>query len=264
MSKRLFIALAGLLGGTSLLLADGEKLATLAVGQEVYTDVTVTSATATDIYFSHSRGMGNAKLKNLEPELQQRFHFNPETAADKQRQQAEANARYTQALKDANPPRPAPKAEPIEERGGASDEVEPHEISAKSFLNKPAPAILADKWLTEPPILPGKFLLVDFWATWCGPCRLSIPKLNGLSAKYKDRLVVLGLSDETEPEVRRMTAPKIEYSIAVDPQHRATTAFGVERIPHAVLIDPKGIVRFEGHPGYLNDQKLEKLLAKYL
>ena len=41
------------------------------------------------------------------------------------------------------------------------------------------------------------------------------------------------------------------------------TAVGVERIPHAMLIDPKGIVHFEGNPGYLDEQLLEKLLSQY-
>jgi cytochrome c biogenesis protein CcmG, thiol:disulfide interchange protein DsbE len=260
-NKRLPVALALLVASATLLRADGEKLALLKAGSEEFVDVTVTSVTATDIYFSHSRGLGNAKLKNLDPALQQRFHFNPAAAAEKEKQQLEAQARYVQARKEAKPPPPAPRADEDEAQGGATDEVEPHEITAKSFLNRPAPGIVAEKWLTEPPNLIGKFILVDFWATWCSPCRRSIPKLNAFSAKFKDKLVVLGLSDETEQEVRRMTEPRIEYSIAFDSHHRASAAFGVERIPHAVLIDPQGIVRFEGHPGYLSERTLEKLLA---
>ena len=258
------LLLTSLLAVGGVARGDGEKLATLKAGDDTYTDVTVTSVTATDIYFSHRLGLGNAKLKSLEPELQKRFHYNPARAAAQEKQQAEAQARYTQALKDAKPaPRPKVPMEAPESPPGASDEVEPHEISAKSFLNRPSPSIEADKWLTPPPSLAGKFLLVDFWATWCGPCRSSIPRLNYFADRFKDNLVVIGLSDQTEQEVRKMTEPQIGYAIAVDPQHRASKAFGVERIPHAVLVDPKGIVRFEGHPGYLDDKKLEKLLNRY-
>ena len=259
------LLIAGVLAFCGAARGNGEKLATLKAGAESYTDVTVTSVTATDIYFSHKLGLGNAKLKNLEPELQKRFHYDPARAAEKEKEQAAEQARYAQALGESKPapPRKAAAAEQGEGQAGSSDEVEPHEISAKSFLNRPAPAIAAEKWLTAPPNLTGKFLLVDFWATWCGPCRQSIPRLNALASQFKDRLVVIGLTDQTEQEVRRMTEPKIEYSVAVDAQHRASSAFGVERIPHAVLIDPKGIVRFEGHPGYLDERKLAKLLARY-
>jgi thiol-disulfide isomerase/thioredoxin len=258
------LLVAGVLAFGGAARGNGEKLATLKAGAETYTDVTVTSVTATDIYFSHKLGLGNAKLKDLDPELQKRFHYDPARAAEKEKEQAAAQARYAEALKESKPapPRTAAPADG-EGQAGASDEVEPHEISAKSFLNRPAPAISAEKWLTPPPDLTGKFLLVDFWATWCGPCRQTIPQLNALANRFKDKLVVIGLTDQTEQEVRKMTEPRIEYSIAVDAQHRASSAFGVERIPHAVLIDPKGIVRFEGHPGYLDERKLAKLLARY-
>src|SRR2546422_7329748 len=76
---------------TSRLTAAEVKLPTLKVGEEVYTDVTVTSATVTDIYFSHSRGIGNAKLKNLDAELQKKFHFDPAKAEEKEQQQAQAH-----------------------------------------------------------------------------------------------------------------------------------------------------------------------------
>jgi cytochrome c biogenesis protein CcmG, thiol:disulfide interchange protein DsbE len=259
------LLVAGVLAFSGGARGNGEKLATLKAGSESYTDVTVTSVTATDIYFSHKLGLGNAKLKNLDPELQKRFHYDPARAAEKEKDQAAAQARYAQVLKESKPPPPrrAAAAEEAEGPANTSDEVAPHEIGAKSFLNRASPDIAAEKWLTAPPSLTGKFLLVDFWATWCGPCRQAIPRLNDLANRFKDKLVVIGLSDQTEREIRRMTEPRIDYTIAIDTQHRASSAYGVERIPHAVLIDPKGIVRFEGHPGYLDERKLEKLLARY-
>ena len=239
------------------------KLQTLKVGDEVYSNVTITSSSATDIYFSHSRGIGNAKLKNLEPEIQKKFNFNPAKAAEKEQEQAESFGRYTTALKQAKPAKPAKQEpEPEPEQPGAQPAVA-QDGSVISFLNQPAPAITGEKWLTDPPDLKDKFLLVDFWATWCGPCRRSIPALNALQNKYKDRMVVLGLSDETEEAVRKMTEPKIEYFVAIDTQRRTSSQIHLTRIPYTMLIDPKGIVRFEGHPSSLDEQKLEQLLAQY-
>ena len=251
---------ASLLLFPGLLYADGEKLATLKAGEEIYTNVTVTTVTATDIYFTHSHGLGNAKLKNLDPELQKKFHFDPAKALEKEKRQVEAQALCTVELKKA-------KLAAHPKAGSETEEPPPvspaHGLSARSFLNLPAPAIVGEKWLTETPDMKGKFVLVDFWATWCAPCRRSIPELNALQQKFKGRLVVLGLTDEPEEAVRKMTDPKIEYAVAIDTQHRSLSEVGVTAIPHALLIDPNGIVRFEGHPSYLDEAKLERLMQQF-
>jgi cytochrome c biogenesis protein CcmG/thiol:disulfide interchange protein DsbE len=119
------------------------------------------------------------------------------------------------------------------------------------------------KWLTTVPDMQGKFVLIDFWATRCGPCRCSIPHLNELSAKFKDKLVVIGISNEPEQAIRAMSNPKIDYTIASDTQGRTKKDVQVTGIPHAMLIDPHGMVRFEGMPHYLEEKSLEKLMAKY-
>src|SRR5258707_15825090 len=79
--------------------ADDERLATLRVGTEVYSNVTVTSVSVTDIFFTHSRGVGNAKLKNLDPSVQKLFHFDPAKSAAQQADQAKANALYNQEVR---------------------------------------------------------------------------------------------------------------------------------------------------------------------
>ena len=265
MQKHFVLGWAVLFAAVFICRADGEKLATLKCGSETYSNVTVLSVTATDIYFSHSQGMGNAKLKNLDPAVQKMFHFNPDRAAEKEKQQTEDKALYAQVVEKQKltAPRPPAPVEDVPGPPGLPDEVEPHEIAAKSFINQRAPAIVAEKWLSEPPPLKGKFLLVDFWGTWSEPCRTTMPKLNSFASTFKDRLVVVGLTDEPEEQIQKMTAPQIQFPIALDSQKRASRAFGVERIPHLVLIDPRGVVRFEGHPGYLDDRKLENLLTRF-
>jgi cytochrome c biogenesis protein CcmG, thiol:disulfide interchange protein DsbE len=235
------------------------KLPELKVGSAIYTNVTVWSKSATDVYFTHARGMGNAKLKDLPSDLQKQFSYDPVKAGETAKKQAEANAAYRKEIATAKPPAsprtPDKAVEPAD--------IRVPEVHARSFRNGPAPQLAVEKWLTAKPDYKGKFLLIDFWATWCGPCRRSIPELNALHAKFKDRLVIVGLSDESEGEVRAMKSPKIDYYVAIDRAASLKRAVEVRGIPHAMLIDPKGIVRFEGHPGYLSADGVAGLLAKY-
>jgi cytochrome c biogenesis protein CcmG/thiol:disulfide interchange protein DsbE len=261
-----------------------EKLPFLKVGATVYSNVAVTSITATDIYFSHSKGMGNAKLKQLNPELQKLFGYDAVKADEAEQDQRVGNAQYREELKSATTkkkpvaktpagkanvkttaaaPAAKPSAKGTPPPATDDEDVVAPEIHAKSFRGKPAPKLVVDQWLTPQPDRGGKFVLVDFWATWCGPCRQAIPHLNRLQEKFKDNLVVVGLSDESPDAIRRMKSPKIEYAVGTDAQGRTKREVQVKGIPHLMLMDPKGIVRYEGMPSYLTEAALGKLIEKY-
>ncbi|MDB6035696.1 MAG: alkyl hydroperoxide reductase [Verrucomicrobiales bacterium] len=138
------------------------------------------------------------------------------------------------------------------------------QLAAKSYINQKAPELVVEKWLTAPPDTKGKFVLVDFWATWCPPCRRAIPELNTFQRKFSDKLVVIGLSDETEADVRKLQDPKIEYAVAIDTQARTKKEVQVEGIPHIMLMDPSGIVRWEGYPFQEGFELTEKVIEDIL
>jgi thiol-disulfide isomerase/thioredoxin len=252
-----------------------EKLAVMKVQDEVYTNVFVTSVTATDVYFTHAKGIGNAKLKNLTPELQKHFHYNAAKGSQAEKAQVQANIEYRKELLAAKPvaikiPQDEPEEPtPVEPAplnlspttGRGADFVAP-ELHARSMRGQRAPECVLEKWLTKAPDPTDKFVLINFWTTSCQPCCASIPALNAFYAKYRDRLVVVGISDETEAVVQQMKS-EINYSIAIDTQRRMESTLEITQIPHCILVDPCGMVRYEGMPQYLDDTKLEHLFVKY-
>jgi cytochrome c biogenesis protein CcmG/thiol:disulfide interchange protein DsbE len=182
-----------------------------------------------------------------------------------EQQQVAATQRFHQELAARKPaPIPSPttgvQTAPVTDDNG--DPVVT-KLYAHSFRGQRPPQIIVEQWLTPVPAVEGKFVLVDFWATWCAPCRQSIPHLNALQAKFKDRLVVIGLSDESPEAMRQMPSPRVDYYVGTDPQARTRAAVEVQGIPHAMLMDPDGIVRFEGRPVYLEEAGLERLITKY-
>ena len=141
------------------------------------------------------------------------------------------------------------------------------QLWANSFLNKKAPELVVEEWISTKPDLKDKFILIDFWATWCGPCRKAIPELNEFAKQFKKDLIVIGISDEAVEKVKQMKEPVIEYYSAIDTKATMKKALVVTGIPHVILIDPKGIVRWEGFPflgGHeLTADGIKGLIEKY-
>ena len=119
----------------------------------------------------------------------------------------------------------------------------------------------------------GKVVLIDFWATWCGPCRITLPHLESLQQKYgKDGLQVLGISiDEKPPATVREELAKmnmgLSYPLAIADEKLLSDYEGVYSIPITFLIDKKGNVRdvFKGvSPLIFNDMEdqVKRLLAE--
>lgn len=140
-------------------------------------------------------------------------------------------------------------------------------IWAKSVLGQKAPALEVEEWLTPKPDMDGKFVMVEFWATWCSSCRKAFPKMNVLQKAFADDLVIIGLSDEPAEKVNSMIYPKIEFTKAIDTRQLMKNELEVTGIPHAIIADPDGIVVWEGFPtmpGHtLDSVVMQKLIDDY-
>ncbi len=90
--------------------------------------------------------------------------------------------------------------------------------------------------------LQGKVVLVNFWATWCPPCRKEMPDLDALYAKFKDQgFVVLAISDEDAAKVTPFIGErKISYPVLLDPGRKVNELFKVEGIPKSFVYNREG------------------------
>jgi peroxiredoxin len=90
--------------------------------------------------------------------------------------------------------------------------------------------------------LQGKVVLVNFWATWCPPCRKEMPDLETLHKQFKKKgLVILAISDEDASKVKPFIAEKgVSYTVLLDPGRRVNTLFNVMGIPKTFIYDRSG------------------------
>ena len=134
------------------------------------------------------------------------------------------------------------------------------------FRGLPAPKFEVAQWLTgAAPDTKGKVVIIDFWATWCPPCREGIPVLGAWAKKFNKDLVVIGVSDEAVATINGfMKTTKMEYNVATDPGKRMHKAVGVKGIPHALVISADGIVRWQGFPEEKHDKLTTEKIAQII
>jgi thiol-disulfide isomerase/thioredoxin len=107
--------------------------------------------------------------------------------------------------------------------------------------------------------LRGKLVYLDFWASWCAPCRRSFPWMNAMQEKYGPRgLVVVGVNvDQRRPDAERFLAQvPAKFTIAYDPQGAVPKLYAITAMPSSVLIDQEGRV-LSVHAGFRDEERDE-------
>jgi protein disulfide-isomerase len=221
MRAAVFIVL-GLIIATGSASAD-EKLPALRVGTNVYNNVTVTAVTATDVYFTHAGGMGNARLKLLSPELQKHFGYDAGRAGAAEQKRMAANAQFRQQAAQVKPPAPRPPA---------AEEASP-----------PVPAQPASglSWGTDLPSAlnqaksENKTVLLDFtgsdWCGWCIKFDKDVLSTDKFAAYAGSKLVLVRL-DYPHHKAQDDALKKANAELS--------KRFGVDGFPTFVLLNSAG------------------------
>ncbi len=126
--------------------------------------------------------------------------------------------------------------------------------SADEMLRKDHVGTFAPAWLNIASVggapksiaeLRGRVIVLDFWATWCGPCRLVAPRLSALQSRFGAQgLTVVGMTtDDAETAAAFARKTEMKYGIVVDTQGDTSRVYGVSGLPTMFVIDKRGVVR---------------------
>lgn len=142
--------------------------------------------------------------------------------------------------------------------------------AATGKIGDPAPKFSDMEWVKGDPVKmeTGSVYVIEFWATWCGPCIANIPHLTELQHSYKDKKVtIIGVSTEEAEIVKpfvKKRGDQMNYTVALDTTGQMKKvymkAFDQGGIPHAFIIDQKGLIAWHGHPNGM-DRILGQVVA---
>lgn len=142
----------------------------------------------------------------------------------------------------------------------------------KSQLGKPAAAFHVGEWQSlnsemkggTLESMRGEIVVIDFWGTWCPPCRAAMPKNSEMAEKYAEKQVrVIGICNTNKSDVMMETAEKHDgrFAMAADVDDKTKEAYGVQWWPYYVIVDREGIVRAAGVKSDKITEVVDRLLV---
>jgi thiol-disulfide isomerase/thioredoxin len=108
--------------------------------------------------------------------------------------------------------------------------------------------------------LRGKVVLLDFWASWCGPCKEELPQLERLKASYADKgvaIVTVNIDNDKANAMKMAHQLRITLPVALDPEKTVASKYSPPTMPSSYLIDKTGVVRYV-HEGFYGAKDVER------
>ncbi|AOM79343.1 hypothetical protein BFS30_20525 [Pedobacter steynii] len=109
----------------------------------------------------------------------------------------------------------------------------------------------------------GTYVLLDFWASWCGPCRATHPELKKTYSKFKDknfRILAVSLDRQKSPWLKAIEEDQLTWALVLDASGDVARNYGIKQIPQSLLLDPDGKIVGRNLKGEALDAALSKLL----
>lgn len=129
-------------------------------------------------------------------------------------------------------------------------------------VGQKAPDIMIERWINKTPSgtnpFSGRTVVLEFWATWCNPCRKAIPHINKLVDKFQDdRFIFVSVSKESSDDLKKFTkTTKMKAFVAADDEGKTIKNYGINEIPQCFIINADGIIVWKGEPKDLTEDML--------